>query len=268
MAKQFSVGEIARTMDVSERSILRRIQHGELAAQQTRSGWKVSQPALKQWIFYALGIGVPQRLYTVLVQNGIKLDKKVRQERRASGFKHGGTRTEVATWGVLLTPEAAVIEMQRSFRYLAWRLARKDPGLRDDLAQEMSLAVLRCGRPATRFYFFQRARSRALNYRQYERRRGMKLLRNANKVRATDGSIRNEDLMRLLVLAGIPVATLEKELGISICPDFELDARTVPFPDESELDQPLELLIDQPQKQGSQWRIANAERPGGNGQVA
>ena len=122
----------------------------------------------------------------------------------------------------MLRPRRAAKELQSTFRNIARRLAPKKWEVQDDLVQEMSLAVLQCDQPATRSYFVHRAKSRAINHLAYERMRGMPRMKRHPFARAP---IHNEALMRVLAMAGIPVALLAQELGITIDPEIEIDHR-------------------------------------------
>jgi hypothetical protein len=70
---------------------------------------------------------------------------------------------------VVFEPAVAAVEMQAIFRRAAKRL-RKDRHLREDLVQEMSLAVLRCRRSHSLAYFLKRGIWKAIKFlKRWER---------------------------------------------------------------------------------------------------
>ena len=65
-------------------------------------------------------------------------------------------------------PEDAVIVLQEWFLRRAGRMTRENRSFVDDLAQEMSLAVLQCIAPQTLYFFKGRAVSRARDFLRAE----------------------------------------------------------------------------------------------------
>ena len=63
----------------------------------------------------------------------------------------------------LWEPAEAALTLQRNFKRAANNL-RRDYHLREDLVQEMSLAVLKCRRPHPLSFFMNRAVCRAINF--------------------------------------------------------------------------------------------------------
>jgi len=113
-----------------------------------------------------------------------------------------------------IEPREAAVRFQFSFGLYARRLAPFDAALRDDLVQEMSLAVLQAPNAGSRGYFLQRAWWRALNYVEYERVRGMTGLEEIEqrKERRDGVWLAFEEKMREIVERGIPYEWIEEIL--------------------------------------------------------
>ena len=69
----------------------------------------------------------------------------------------------------MMEPYAAAVRLQRDFRCLATRMARRDEFLADDLVQEMSLTVLRCRCGHTGKFYLELARRAALYFLRREK---------------------------------------------------------------------------------------------------
>jgi hypothetical protein len=69
--------------------------------------------------------------------------------------------------GKLWEPAEAAVKMQRLFKRAAKDLRREDYHLREDLVQEMSLAVLECEGSHPLTFYMCRAVCRAINFLEY-----------------------------------------------------------------------------------------------------
>jgi len=118
----------------------------------------------------------------------------------------------------LIEPAVAAVRYQFSFGWMARRLRPEDLALQDDLIQEMSLAVLQCEKPATRKYFLDRALSRAINYLEYERVRGMVSIEEIEE-RPDPAELRREAFERqidALLERGVPRKWIEQHTGLRL----------------------------------------------------
>jgi DNA-directed RNA polymerase specialized sigma24 family protein len=106
-------------------------------------------------------------------------------------------------------------EHQFSFGWLARQLVKDDPALRDDLVQEMSLAVLQYEKPANCEYLLQLAENRAIDYLRYEERRGMMPLNEAQHESDTfESKMANlRHLIEALTHRGVPQEWIDEILG-------------------------------------------------------
>ena len=221
MTKLYTMKEVSFALKTSEKTLLKRIRSGALKARKMGPSWWIPQSALKKWILTSLGIPSGRRLCKISSDVGIISEQSDGKPSPLNWYIHRGKTTSPdAVESSMLRPRRAAKKLQRAFRNIAWRLAPMKWDVQEDLVQEMSLAVLECEQPATRSYFLYRAKSRALNYLAYERIRGMPRTKRHPFARAP---IRNEALMRVLAMAGIPVALLAQELGIFIDSEIELD---------------------------------------------
>ena len=226
MTKLYTMKEVSIALKTSEKTLLKRIRRGALKAQKMGVSWWIPQSALRKWILTSLGIPSGRRLCKISSTDGIISEQSDGKPSALNWYIHRGKPTPTgAVESSMLRPRRAAKKLQRAFRNIAWRLAPMKWEVQEDLVQEMSLAVLECEQPATRSYFVHRAKSRALNYLEYERMRGMPRMKRHPFARAP---IRNEALLNVLAMAGIPVALLAQELGIVLDPEIELDHRCRP----------------------------------------
>ena len=226
MAKDrlYTLRETAQALQISKRTLIERIKRGEIKAQRIGNRWLIAKKWLRAWVFSRIASVPPARAY----KEKRKLDGIISEHRsgRSTDLNWYRYREPVAVKAPvhkLIEPYEAVVKLQGSFRYWAVRMAPKNHALQDDLAQEMSLAVLQCDGASVRGYFIQRARSRALNYLEGETLRGMVGLSEVCRWPLAPEPIQDEGLLRLLKMAGIPVRVLADQLGIVISPDVELD---------------------------------------------
>ena len=221
MTKLYTMKEVSVSLKTSEKTLLKRIRSGALKARKMGPSWWIPQSALKKWILTSLGISSGRRICKIPSNDGIISEQSDGKPASLNWYIHRRKATPYgAVESSMLRPRRAAKKLQRAFRNIAWRLAPGKWEVQEDLIQEMSLAVLECDQPATRSYFVHRAKSRALNYLEYERMRGMPRMKRHPFARSP---IRNEALMKVLAMAEIPVALLAQELGIIIDPEIELD---------------------------------------------
>ena len=218
----FSIEEIACALEVSEKTILRRIETKQLKARQYGGTRWIPQKSLRGWILRAVAILGRRPTCRKIKHNGINLLQYYRQRSVASGYRLRETMDTSKPRGKLSKPATAAVELGGSFRYFARRFAPKDLALQDDLVQEMSLAVLACEQSANRSFFITRAKSKALNYLEHERLRGMTSLSEVTCRQQAEQPVRDDALLKLLKMAGIPVAVIARGLGIAISPDVGL----------------------------------------------
>ncbi len=120
------------------------------------------------------------------------------------------------------SPADAAVRLQGKFRWLAARLATKNPHLQDDLVQEMSVAVLECSGDNTDSFYCVRAESRALDYLEYERRRGMKSLEELKEEPAIPNKLTEKQIVqlqhviKLFRMANLPLSILSSEFNINL----------------------------------------------------
>ena len=221
MKHMYLVAEVAKALEASERTILRMLRGGVLKGTKKQKSWRVSQGSLKKWFLSALGIANTGKSCKSIENSSIKSVQSRGQV--ASLNRYILRETPVKAAGRTLNPRIAVLELQGSFRYFARRFANKNPALQDDLVQEMSLAVLQCDHDANVTFFIERGKSRALDYLEHERIRGMRSLDEVKQHPFAPEPISDEALLKLMVMAGVSVATIKYELGIAISPDIELD---------------------------------------------
>ena len=226
MAKDrlYTLRETAQSLQITKKTLVERIKRGEIKAQRAGNRWLIAKKCLRAWVFSRIATVPPARAY----KEKCKRDGIISEHRggRSTGLNWYRYREPVSAKAPahkLIEPYEAAVKLQGSFRYFAARMAPKNPALQDDLAQEMSLAVLQCEGTSVRGYFIRRARSRALNYLEGETLRGMMGLSEVRRWPLAPEPIQDEALLQLLKMAGIPVRVLADQLGIAISPDVELD---------------------------------------------
>ena len=219
----YSIPQVAMALEVSEKTIRRRIHCGEMRAIEDGSRIWISQRALRKWILRAITIVRGRRTYTKVKACGINFEQNNGQTVSDTGYNDRVNPSTDTVKGKVSEPALAAVEMVGTFRYYARKMAPKNPSLQDDLTQEMSLAVLSCKHAANRTYFTWRAKFAAFHYLERELLRGMVSLSEVKKKPLAIAPIRDEALLRVLAMADIPVSLIWRELGIAICPDVEAD---------------------------------------------
>ena len=108
------------------------------------------------------------------------------------------------------------VVLRFAFRRFAKILAPDDPSLRDDLMQEMFLAVLECRENGSRKFFKRRAYDRAIDYLKYERLRGFIPLDKVNEPQGVPRDIPDALLVQAMLEDGFALDLLEDILDAEI----------------------------------------------------
>lgn len=183
-----TVSDVAKALEVCNRTVRRMIEKGEL--EECRLGWRYEIPveSLRKWIFRTLGMHGAARICRQAERNqeislekmghssGLAwfyIQKQTRASRESLESQSQNNRELNETAPNELEPGEAVVRLKPLMRKLAVRFGGKDAWLRDDLFQEMALAVLECeGRNCVKYYA-DRMESRALNFLRDEYQRGV-----------------------------------------------------------------------------------------------
>jgi len=213
-----TVPQIAKALEVCNRTVQFMVQRGELEVR--NRGWRFEIPveSLQKWIFITLGMHGASRLCRQAERNEeISLEKS----RNVSGLafsyiqkdthesrKSPENKTQSED---TLEPTEALARLKPLRRKLAVRFGGKDTWLRDDLYQEMALAILECeGRNSVKYYA-DCMEWRALNYVRDEYQRGivydarLRLEECVKTVAAADCA----KVIALFKLARLPLSMLE-----------------------------------------------------------
>ena len=224
-SRTYSVLEVAEVLGVSSKTIIRRIESGELGARKRRGVWRIPSSELKKWVLNRIGMLEAPKSCSTVENIGINSDKSTGQPEPLNWLVY---QPEDVVYRPLTgnqdaaLPFEASVTLQGKFRWFAGRMAPKDPHMQDDLVQEMSLAVLECRGTNTMSLYCARAECRAKNYLAYERLRGMKSIEDLKYEPAIP--IRNDEkhilkltqVRKLLRMAGIPESLLQQEFGINL----------------------------------------------------
>jgi excisionase family DNA binding protein len=189
--------------------------------------WKIDSDSVKNFLFYD----------SINFDELKKYKKWLRSCQKVAGFS---PKTAISTFSnsrgkceaetvqtempngptKLISPDEMAVKYRLKFRRYALMLVPDDRTLRDDLVQEMSLAVLEHGQPASRKFFLKRALWRAKDYIEYEKERGMISLEEIHdrpdQLAAQRASF--ENTMRGLLKRGIPPEWLEELVGYKLEP--------------------------------------------------
>lgn len=151
-AVTYSVGEVAEVLGVSKKTILRRIESGELGARKRNRVWRISSGDLKNWVLRAIGRRDASKTCTNSENIGINSDKSTGQPAPLNWLVYqteDGIYRPLTGTHELALPADAAVKLQGKFSWFASRMTPRDPHMQDDLVQEMSLAAAR-GRSAGR----------------------------------------------------------------------------------------------------------------------
>jgi excisionase family DNA binding protein len=225
MGNTYRIGEVAEVLGVSWKTIIRRIESGELGARKRRGFWHISSDDLKKWVLARIVMRDAPKGYAAVENNGIKSGETTGHPEPLNWLVYQDGTTvyrPLKGSGQHASPQVAAVELQNKFRGLASRMAGKDPHLQDDLVQEMSAATLMCRGMNTMSFYCARAECRARNYLEYERRRGMKSLEDIKydpAVPERDDEthiVKLEQVRKLLRMAEIPESMLQAEFDINL----------------------------------------------------
>jgi len=172
-----TVSDVAKALEVCNRKVRRMIEKGEL--EECRLGWRYEIPveSLRKWIFRTLGMHGAARICRQAERNQeislekmghssslawFYIQKQTRALRESLESQSQNNREHNETAPNELEPGEAVVRLKPLMRKLAVRFGGRDAWLRDDLFQEMALAILECeGRNCVKYYA-DRMESRAL----------------------------------------------------------------------------------------------------------
>lgn len=175
-----TISEVAKALGVCNWTVSRMIQNGELEVSKRRWRYEIPVESLRKWIFRTLGMYGATRICRQAERNEeISLKKSTHSAGLAFSYIQQDMRaaresSELQTQSEYdLEPAEAVARLKPVMRRLAVRFGGKDRWLRDDLYQEMALAILECeGRNSVKYYA-ERIEWRALNYLRDEYQRGI-----------------------------------------------------------------------------------------------
>lgn len=155
-------------------------------------------------------------------KNFSRLLSKIDEPNRFSRVERTGATPDAASANFLPKNNAQrclhydfAAEHQFSFGWIARQLVKDDAALRDDLVQEMSLAVLAYDKAANCEYLLQLAENRAIDYLRYEELRGMMALSEAQmESDSFEAKMANlKSLIETLTQRGVPLEWIEEVLG-------------------------------------------------------
>jgi DNA-directed RNA polymerase specialized sigma24 family protein len=228
--RHFSVEEAAEILGCGQSTVYRMLTEGWL---KRPSGWvkmngsaRVAEKSVFQLMIFDCLSHFPTKTLKEF-KNGRKnfsrLFSQIDAPERFSKVEETGATPEIASLSVLQKNNEErrclhhdfAAEHQFSFGWIARQLVKGDPALRDDLVQEMSLAVLQYGKPACCEYLLQLAENRAIDYLRYEERRGMMSLGEAQQQGDTfEAKMATlKGLIETLVTRGVPREWIDEVLG-------------------------------------------------------
>lgn len=204
-----SISEVATALEVSNWTVSRMIRDRELKVK--RQGWKYKIPveSLRKWIFRTLGMHGAERVCMQAEKNEeISLEKSTHLAGVAGLYMAGNDPVKPEN---RIEPREALERLTPLLRKLAKRFSGKDRWLRDDLFQEMALAILACDEPHALSYYGDLAECRAINHLRQEMQRGivyaprLRLEECMKTIHATDCS----KVIELFKLAQLPLSLLQ-----------------------------------------------------------
>lgn len=184
MAKKYSgvvvtITQVAKALEVCNWTVSRMIQNGELEV--SKRGWRYEIPveSLQKWIFRTLGMYGAARICRQAERNEeIYLKKSPHIAGLARSYIPKDARepretpeTELRESG--LEPTEAVAQLKPLMRKLAMRFGGNDEWLREDLYQEMALAILECEGRNSVSYYADLMEWRAVDYLRKECQHGV-----------------------------------------------------------------------------------------------
>jgi DNA-directed RNA polymerase specialized sigma24 family protein len=228
--KFFKIKEAAKVLGCSRRTVERLLVEGWLVAPVGRPNSRESGRISEKSVFQLMIIDCLSHFPTKTLKE-FKNDRKhfsrllrqIKNPKCLSTIEEAGS-TPVDGSSKLLPkvnePHRCVnhdfaAEHQFSFGWIARQLVKGDPALRDDLVQEMSLAVLEHHESESCEYLLKLAENRALNFLRYEAQRGRMSLNEAQQESpAVEAKLENlKSLIETLVTRGVPREWIDEVLG-------------------------------------------------------
>lgn len=205
----YRIPVVAEALQVSNQTVWRMIKNKELEAKRTSFAYEIPIESLRKWIFRTLGMYGAERVCKQAEKNeeisleiSQHLARRVRLYRAENPTLQSDNRHD---------PHEAVLELHPLLRRLSRLYGGKDSWLRDDLYQEMVLAILSCAEPQRMGYFMDLAEWRAIDVVRKELQRGLvyeprlRLDECMTTVEAADCS----KVIMLFKLAQLPLSLLE-----------------------------------------------------------
>lgn len=169
--RTFRIPVVAEALQVSNQTVWRMIRNKELKAKRTEFAYEISQKSLRKWIFRTLGMYGAERVCKQAERNE-EISLEISQHLAGVAWSYLRRKAQFDS-STAMEPQEALERLHPLLLRLSRRYGGKKHWLREDLYQEMALAILQCeGRNLLKFYA-NRADSRALNYLRQELQRGM-----------------------------------------------------------------------------------------------
>jgi len=218
--EKLKIAVVAKALRVSNQTLWRMIDSGEIKGVMEGNAWRIPQSSLRQHILTLLGKSGPRWICHSMEEKVTESEKKSQQ---MSGVTRFFMQTTVENNAIgRVTSEQAIAILDALLKKLAWRFGGRNKALRDDLFQEMSVAIALCpGRNFLSFYA-TRAESRARDALRKERRRGMTSFESLehDEHPATLEKPDCSAVIELFKLAGMGLSLLE-EFGIHLVDEGE-----------------------------------------------
>jgi len=218
--KMFKIAVIAKALQVSNQTVFRMVQSGELSGVKENNAWRIPQSSLRQHILTRLGMSGPRGICDRVEENVSKMERKSQHLSELARYYMQKDMAESPTGD--FTSHEAIVLLEPFMRKHARRLSGRNPWLRDDIYQSMALAMCLCaGKNVLMFYAF-RATARAQDVLRKERRRGRVFHNNqecdvvVERFQKPDCSV----VIELFKLAGMSLSLLE-EFGIQLVDEGE-----------------------------------------------
>jgi len=214
-----TVEDVATGLQLSRESVLRKLRDGALMGEKDGGVWYIFQKSLKSYVLKLIATR-----YLVKDCNGVDNNATKSEDcgRHDAHFNRYFSQEGEPQAGML--PHDAAVGLQGIFIQSACRIEPFCYHLRSDLAQEMSLAALKCQGRNMKCFYVMRGESRARDYQKAERLRGMKSIEDFEE--KNEPAIPNKadctPIVRLFKLAGIPQTVLH-EYGIHLIDEERVD---------------------------------------------
>jgi excisionase family DNA binding protein len=165
-----AIGEVAHALNVSHQTILRFVQSGQWKSTRDGKEWRIPQSSLRNHILQLLGKSGPRAICGVEKENVSKMEKKSQHPQGLGRLYMQKTIDEPDSQK--FTPHEAIERLHPLMRKLAWRFGGRNKMLREDLYQEMALAISLCAGTNFLSFYADRAECRAFDLVRKERRKG------------------------------------------------------------------------------------------------